>query len=74
MTPHDIHYGLAGAKWRQRAEILHAAYQAYPERFPRGVSSSPAAADGGLDQQAPGDAGTRPEPRGINPLRPSTVR
>jgi hypothetical protein len=25
MTPHDIHYGLAAAKWQQRVEILRAA-------------------------------------------------
>ena len=31
MTPHDIHYGLAEAKWQQRAEILRAAYHAHPD-------------------------------------------
>ena len=36
MTPHDIHYGLAEAKQQQRAELLHRAYHAHPERFPRG--------------------------------------
>ena len=36
MTPHDIHYGLAAAKWQRRAELLRAAYAAHPERFPRG--------------------------------------
>ena len=41
MTPHDIHYGLAAAKWRQRAVILRAAYQAHPDRFPRGVPVPP---------------------------------
>jgi putative transposase len=41
MTPHDIHYGLAAAKWQQRAEILRAAYAAHPERFPRGVPLPP---------------------------------
>jgi putative transposase len=41
MTPHDIHYGLAAAKWRRRAEILRVAYQAHPERFPRGVPVPP---------------------------------
>ena len=40
MTPHDIHYGLAAGKWQRRAEILRAAYQAHPERFPRGVPVS----------------------------------
>jgi putative transposase len=41
MTPHDIHYGLAAAKWQQRAEVLRAAYAAHPERFPRGVPIPP---------------------------------
>lgn len=41
MTPYDIHYDLAAAKWQQRAEILRAAYAAHPERFPRGVPLSP---------------------------------
>ena len=41
MTPHDIHYGLAEAKWQQRAEGLRAAYHAHPERFPRGVPVPP---------------------------------
>jgi putative transposase len=41
MTPHDIHYGLAAAKWEQRAEVLRAAYHAHPERFPHGVPLPP---------------------------------
>jgi len=41
MTPHDIHYGLAAAKWQQRADVLRAAYAAHPERFPRGVPVPP---------------------------------
>ena len=41
MTPHDIHYGLAAAKWQQRAEVLRATYAAHPERFPRGVPVPP---------------------------------
>jgi putative transposase len=41
MTPHDIHYGLATAKWEQRAAVLRAAYRAHPERFPRGVPIPP---------------------------------
>ncbi|MBI2158548.1 MAG: transposase [Candidatus Rokubacteria bacterium] len=41
MTPHDLHYGLAAAKWQQRAEVLRAAYAAHPERFPRGVPVPP---------------------------------
>ena len=41
MTPHDIHYGLAAAKWEQRTAVLRAAYAAHPERFPRGVPLPP---------------------------------
>ncbi len=41
MPPHDIHFGLAAAKWQQRAEVLPAAYAAHPERFPRGVPVPP---------------------------------
>ena len=41
MTPHDMHYGLAAAKWQQRAEVLRAAYHVHPERFPRGVPLPP---------------------------------
>ena len=41
MTPYDMHYGLAQAKWEQRAEVLRAAYAAHPERFPRGIPLPP---------------------------------
>jgi putative transposase len=41
MTPADVHHGLAPAKWRQRADVLRAAYAAHPERFPRGVPLPP---------------------------------
>ena len=41
MAPHDIHYGLAAAKWERRAEVLRAAYAAHPERFPRGAPIPP---------------------------------
>ena len=41
MTPHDMHYGLAAAKWQERAAILRTAYTAHPERFPRGVPLPP---------------------------------
>jgi putative transposase len=41
MTPHDLHYGLAAAKWQQRAAVLRAAYAAHPERFPRGAPVPP---------------------------------
>jgi hypothetical protein len=36
-----MHYGLAEAKWQHRAAILRAAYDAHPERFPRGVPVPP---------------------------------
>jgi putative transposase len=41
MTPHDIHYGVAAAKWQHRAAVLRAAYDAHPERFPHGVPVPP---------------------------------
>ena len=41
MTPHDVHHGLALAKWRGRADALAAAYAAHPERFPRGMPTPP---------------------------------
>jgi putative transposase len=41
MTPHDVHYGLAEAKWQRRAAVLRAAWDAHPERFPRGVPVPP---------------------------------
>jgi putative transposase len=36
-TPHDVHYGLAEAKRRQRALVLAEAFAKNPERFPRGL-------------------------------------
>jgi putative transposase len=41
MTPYDMHYGLAQAKWEQRAAVLRAAYAAHPERFPHGIPLPP---------------------------------
>ncbi|OGK98662.1 MAG: hypothetical protein A3E31_03560 [Candidatus Rokubacteria bacterium RIFCSPHIGHO2_12_FULL_73_22] len=41
MAPHDIHSGLAEAKWQRRAAVLRAAYHAHPERFRRGVPVPP---------------------------------
>ena len=32
-TPADVHYGLAGAKAAQRADVLAAARAQHPERF-----------------------------------------
>ena len=41
LTPHDVHYGLAEEKIAKRTAVLHAAYEAHPERFPRGMPSPP---------------------------------
>jgi len=73
MTPQDIHYGLATAKWQRRAQILRAAYEAHPERFPRGVPVPPAAADGGLDQQALDGAGARRARGELQPRPPDLI-
>jgi len=35
-TPHDVHYGLAEAKWCERARVLAEAHARHPERFPHG--------------------------------------
>ncbi len=35
-TPHDVHYGLAEAKRKRRAEVLAAAFARHPERFAQG--------------------------------------
>ena len=36
LTPHDVHYGLAASRLRERDRILQAVHQAHPERFPNG--------------------------------------
>ena len=41
MTPHDVHHGLAVAKWHARAQALAAAFEAHPERFPNGPPKPP---------------------------------
>jgi putative transposase len=62
MTPHDIHCGLAAAKWERRAEILRAAYAAHPERFPRGVPvPPPLPAAAWINQPAVGPTSAVPE-------------
>jgi len=38
-TPHDVHYGLAAAKGKQRARLLAEAFGRHPERFPNGRPS-----------------------------------
>ncbi len=43
LTPHEVHHGLADARLDQRAAVLHAAYSAHPERFPRGLPKRAAA-------------------------------
>jgi putative transposase len=39
MTPVDVHYGVAGTRFTERAAVLRHASQATPERFVRGVPS-----------------------------------
>lgn len=66
-TPHDVHHGLAEAKWEERRRVLEEAFRRHPERFPNGVPVPPrvpravwinppaAAADAGIPQsQGPG--------------------
>lgn len=36
-TPHDVHYGLAGGRFAERAVVLAAAHAAHPERFVNGA-------------------------------------
>jgi len=38
-SPYDVHYGLAEAKWEQRARVLAEAFAQHPERFPNGRPS-----------------------------------
>ena len=40
LTPHDVHYGLAGARLQARDLVLAAAFAARPERFPAGTPSA----------------------------------
>jgi putative transposase len=42
LTPHDVHYGLAGQRVAARAHVLATAYAAHPERFVVGVPRPPA--------------------------------
>jgi putative transposase len=65
MTPYDLHYGLAQAKWRDRAEILQAAYLAHPERFPRGVPVPPPLPTAAWINKPPAQAIARLEPIAI---------
>jgi putative transposase len=41
MTPAGVHFGFAETVWRKRQTVLHAAYHAHPERFPRGLPNPP---------------------------------
>jgi len=41
MTPADVHHGLAPAKTRARAQTLAGAFEAHPERFPKGLPRPP---------------------------------
>jgi putative transposase len=36
LTPYEVHYGLAEKRQEQRAGVLQAAYEKYPQRFVRG--------------------------------------
>lgn len=42
LTPHDVHHGLAAGRVAQRALTLANAWEAHPERFPRGKPRPPA--------------------------------
>lgn len=42
MTPATVHYGRAAALTAQRQATLHAAYEAHPERFVKGLPQPPA--------------------------------
>ncbi len=37
LTPNDVHHGLAEQRLEARAAVLARAYEAHPERFPRGL-------------------------------------
>jgi putative transposase len=41
MTPAAVHFGTADQLWDKRQAVLHAAYQAHPERFSRGQPVPP---------------------------------
>ena len=41
MTPHDVHEGLAQAKYDDRVRALSRAFEAHPERFPHGRPMPP---------------------------------
>ncbi len=41
LPPRDVHYGLAEERPRKRARVLEEAYEANPERFPRGLPRPP---------------------------------
>lgn len=41
LTPHDVHYGLAGVRRAERGIVLRRAYEASPERFVRGAPKPP---------------------------------
>jgi putative transposase len=65
MTPHDIHYGFAVAKWQQRAAVLRAAYHAHPERFPRGVPVPPPLPTAAWINKPPAAPATLALPEGV---------
>jgi putative transposase len=73
MTPYDMHYGLAPAKWERRATVLRAAYNAHPERFPRGIPLPPPLPTAAWINKPPGlDVGrTTPTNQAADPLASS---
>jgi putative transposase len=42
LTPHDVHFGRAGEVLSRRQRTLDAAFEAHPERFPKGRPTPPA--------------------------------
>ena len=63
LTPATVHDGLGEGVRDQRQQVLAAAYAAHPERFVRGVPQPAPLPQGGLDQPASENTGTRGSPR-----------
>jgi putative transposase len=58
MTPHDMHSGLAAAKWQRRANVPARGLPRAPRALLARGTGPAAPADGGVDQQARGPAGS----------------
>ena len=52
IIPHDIHHGLATAKWQQRAELLRRGLRGAPGAVPARDAGPAGPTDDGVDQQA----------------------